>query len=74
MPAVTIGQIEKCLQQLPAEKLAVVYDFVSYLLERERAKTVDERDDSAIQTMIASEAVLGRDWNTPEEDTAWAHL
>ncbi len=74
MQAVTIDQIEERLQQLPAEKLAVVYDFVSYLVEREKATPVDERDDSALQTMIASEAVLARDWNTPEEDAAWAHL
>ena len=30
-------------------------------------------DDSRI-TMLASEAVLARDWSTPEEDEAWAHL
>ncbi|MCW5851999.1 MAG: DUF2281 domain-containing protein [Anaerolineae bacterium] len=74
MQAVTIDQIEERLQQLPAEKLAVVYDFVSYLLEREKVGLVDGSDDSAIQTMIASEEVLARDWNTPEEDEAWAHL
>ncbi len=28
----------------------------------------------AYQTMLASEAVLSRDWNTPEEDEAWADL
>ena len=74
MQAVTIDQIEERLQQLPAEKLAVVYDFVSYLLEREEVRLVHGSDDSAIQTMIASEEVLARDWNTPEEDEAWAHL
>jgi hypothetical protein len=30
-------------------------------------------DDSRL-TMLASEAVLAREWNTPEEDEAWAHL
>ncbi len=24
--------------------------------------------------MLASESVLARDWNTPEEDEAWAHI
>jgi hypothetical protein len=24
--------------------------------------------------MLASENVLSRDWETPEEDEAWAHL
>lgn len=28
----------------------------------------------AIQTMFASEMVLRRDWDTPEEDEAWADL
>jgi len=30
--------------------------------------------DSSILTMMASEDVLGRDWNTPDEDGAWANL
>jgi hypothetical protein len=28
----------------------------------------------AFETMLASEEVLRRDWDTPEEDAAWAHL
>lgn len=28
----------------------------------------------ALATMIASESVLAREWNTPEEDEAWADL
>jgi hypothetical protein len=31
-------------------------------------------DDHAFLTMLASEAVLSRDWNSPEEDEAWADL
>ena len=31
-------------------------------------------EDSSLLTMLASEEALGRDWNTPEEDEAWAHL
>lgn len=34
----------------------------------------DIAESDAIFTMIASEEVLGRDWDTPEEDEAWAHL
>jgi hypothetical protein len=26
------------------------------------------------ETMLASESVLARDWNTPEEDAAWSEL
>lgn len=39
--------------------------------EREAKKRIDA---SALATMIASEQVLARDWNTPEEDEAWANL
>jgi hypothetical protein len=58
--------IEERLRELPPEKLAVVYDFVSYLAEG--------CSKSAMETMIASETVLARDWNRPEEDEAWADL
>lgn len=31
-------------------------------------------DLETYQTMLASEDVLRRDWDTPEEDVAWADL
>ena len=74
MQTVAVPQITKRLQDLPAEKLIVVYDFVSYLLERETARTSPERFSEAFQTMLASEAVLRRDWDRSEEDEAWASL
>jgi len=74
MQTVAVPQITKRLQDLPAEKLIVVYDFVSYLIERETAQTLPERFSEAFQTMLASEAVLRRDWDRPEEDEAWASL
>ena len=66
---VTLKDIDERLQQLPPDKLTVVYDFVSYLLW-----SSDSQDVSALQTMLASESVLKRDWERPEEDEAWAHL
>ena len=74
METVAIPQITERLQKLPADKLTVVYDFVSYLLEREGARTSPGRFSEAFQTMLASEAVLRRDWDRPEEDEAWSHL
>ncbi len=67
MQAVTIAQIEERLRQLPPDKLAVVFDFVSYLTERQHASEV-------FQTMLASEDVLRQDWERPEEEAAWSHL
>lgn len=74
MPSVTIAEIDERLRQLPPEKLIVVYDFVSYLLERDIADLLSDADTDARATMLASEAVLRRDWDRPEEDAAWAHL
>lgn len=56
------------------EKLIVVYDLVSYLLERDSADLRADADTDARATMLAAEAVLRRDWDRPEEDEAWAHL
>ncbi len=74
MDTVTIPQIEERLEKLSPERLQVVYDFVSYLVEREQAQFDVLRESDAFQTMLASEAVLRQDWDTPEEDAAWAHL
>jgi hypothetical protein len=67
MEQITVVQIEEKLRELPPDKLAVVYDFVSYLAEREPSS-------EAYQTMLASESVLSRDWDRPEEDAAWSRL
>ncbi len=74
MQAVTVSQIAERLQALPSEKLAVVYDFVSYLAERELNRIHGEPEERTIEFMLASESVLSRDWNRPEEDAAWASL
>jgi len=72
MQNVTISQITEYLRKLPAEKLIVVYDFVSYLSERETGRTLKETN--AAEFMLAPESVLSRDWSKPEEDAAWANL
>jgi hypothetical protein len=74
MQTVTIPQIVERLQQLSDERLLVVYDFVSYLADREGEQADIEGTSEAWQTMVASEAVLQCDWNRPEEDRAWADL
>jgi hypothetical protein len=72
MASITIDQIDERLRELPPEKLAVVYDFVSYLAERVGSSEPAASESRA--TMVASEAVLLRDWARPEEDEAWANL
>lgn len=76
MESVTISQITATLRKLPSDKLAEVYDFIVFLAERKRVQTVlrEVGETYALDTMLASEDVLRRDWDTPEEDAAWAHL
>jgi hypothetical protein len=74
MLLVTIPQILERLQKLPPNKLPVVYDFISYLADRSASSAVEGIELDAFQTMLASEAILSRDWNRPEEDQAWADL
>ena len=74
MQNLTITQINESLLKLSPDKLAVVYDFISYLLERNPQQILTGKVSEGFQTMLASEAVLQRDWNSPEEDAAWADL
>jgi hypothetical protein len=69
-----LHEIDERLRQLPPEKLATVYDFISYLIERDMAALLAQPEPDGRALALASEAVLRRDWNTPEEDAAWAHL
>jgi hypothetical protein len=74
MTAVTLREIDERLRQLPPEKLAVVYDFISYLIERDLRAPVDLTEPAVREAALDSEPVLRRDWDRPEEDAAWAHL
>jgi len=59
------------LEILPEPYQAEVLDFVEFL----RSKVEQRAEPSgARQTMLATEAVLRRDWDSPEEDAAWADL
>ncbi|MCG2787458.1 MAG: DUF2281 domain-containing protein [Anaerolineae bacterium] len=77
METVNIPSITRRLRQLPAEKLVEVYDFVNFLIERGKKPSYvlsEEGESYLLDTMIASEMVLQQDWDTPEEDKAWANL
>lgn len=74
MQTITVSQILDRLHQLSIEKLAVVYDFVSYLAERDALIQSQEPFSSSQDVLWASEAILRQDWERPEEDIAWANL
>jgi hypothetical protein len=58
--------IEKELAALPEPLQQKVYDFAVRL-----RKTVGEESFNGAKL---SESVLAREWNSPEEDAAWANL
>jgi hypothetical protein len=51
---------------LPEPPQREVYDFARFL----RLKS----DEGSFNGILASHEVLARDWDTPEEDAAWANL
>ncbi|HSK72923.1 MAG TPA: hypothetical protein VK892_14575 [Pyrinomonadaceae bacterium] len=70
MQTITVEEIDSKLKTLSKDKLAAVYHFVSYLADQD----LDMSDISAKELMFASESLIAKDWDTPEEDKAWADL
>jgi hypothetical protein len=54
------------IKRLPSRYQEEIADFVGYLKSRS-AREIPE-------TMRLSEAALAKEWDTPEEDEAWATL
>jgi len=62
----TTELIEKEVTRLPEPLRREVYDFACLL----RLKN----EDQSFSGLLLSETALARDWDTPEEDAAWANL
>ena len=58
--------IEKEVSAMPEPLRREVYDFARFL----RLKNEEE----AFNGLLLSESALAKDWNSPEEDEAWASL
>jgi Protein of unknown function (DUF2281) len=58
--------IDKEVAVLPEKLQQEVYDFVRFLKSKS--------DDEKFNGLLLSESTLSRDWDTPEEDAAWASL
>ena len=65
--AILMQEIEK----LPPTCINEVIDFVVWIKQR---KLSGKQLPQIPETMLMSEASLSKDWNTPEEDEAWACL
>jgi len=61
-----MNQLIHELETLPAEHIQEVLNFVGYLKQKKSIVIPD--------TMLLSEESLAKDWDTPEEDEAWADL
>ena len=57
--------IKKEIENLPEELQREVYDFARFLREK---------SDAGFHGLLLSDSVLRKDWETPEEDAAWANL
>jgi hypothetical protein len=57
------------IKKTPENILKELYDFLLFLKYKKQTATEDE-----VKTHVASEKVLSREWDTPEEDEAWKNL
>ena len=58
--------IQQEVTQLPESLQREVYDFARFLRRK--------REEESFNGLLMSESALAKDWNTPEEDAAWASL
>ena len=56
--------IEKEVTSLPESLQREVYDFARFLHQK--------NGGDSFNGLLLSETALAKDWNTPEEDAAWA--
>lgn len=58
--------IEEETSAVPEPMQREVYDFACFLRHK--------KEDDFFNGLLLSESALARDWNTPEEDSAWASV
>jgi len=58
--------IEKEISAMPETLQREVYDFARFLRRK--------KEDASFNGLLLSESALAKDWDTPEEDAAWASL
>ena len=69
MSSVTLEQVEEQLRQLSPEQLTVVSQFIASMTYLQHDMDEEHRD-----LLLAAQSSLRKDWETPEEDSAWRHL
>jgi hypothetical protein len=56
------------------EKIRKIGELVSLSRKIKADASDNSEENDAFNGAELSESVLGRDWNSPEEDTAWSNL
>lgn len=56
------------------EKIHKVGELISLSRKVKADVSSDSEENTAFNGAELSESVLGRDWNSPEEDAAWSNL
>ena len=62
----SLAEIKQLATQLPPEELTALTSFLVRLSQHV--------EGGAFNGAALSESVLSREWNSPEEDAAWANL
>ena len=64
--SVETEEIVRLCEKLPPTRRSEVADFARFLHQR--------HDEETFNGLALSETALAKEWNTPEEDAAWANL
>ena len=69
------SEFRRDLAQQPfEEKIHKVGELISLSRKVKADASNDSEENAAFNGAELSESVLGRDWNSPEEDAAWSNL
>jgi hypothetical protein len=69
------SEFRRDLAQQPfEEKIHKVGELISLSRKVKADASNDSEENTAFNGAELSESVLGRDWNSPEEDAAWSNL
>lgn len=69
----TREKLKQELQHIPDDLLGELHEYMKYL-QYKKHHASSPADTASMETAYASETVLGKDWNSPEEDQAWQDL
>lgn len=69
----TREKLKQELEHIPDDLLGQLHDYMKYLQYKKTQENFSKHE-TAVEAAYASETVLAKDWNSPEEDQAWKDL